>query len=362
MGHRVHTTDSRPRSIAGSRLTLALAAVLAITGFWPPTSAGARPADRGRRGVPVVRLAFSPVAGPDILVDGPRVLLGGRTLIDERTGAQTQIAPPPGCVPIAIGGPWIAAECGIPRPAPYLPEPALYSITTGGWSAVPLAPSIAASCTIDEDCHIRRVGRDWLAIFGGLCNHCAGRTLFQRILTGEARPDPTAATTLPDLSSPTLAAPVCSPLRLPPSTIDDTGAVAATLGRLDFAGRFALATTDSASGPSTTYLEHCGSSLHTFVCHCDTNALGYFHALVANDHVVIWATRTRLGMSSPHLDGLYLPSRRRFQIPLPPALISHGPVYLQLSSRTLYLDNGGGGTSAPNVFSAPAPRRPAARG
>jgi hypothetical protein len=91
-------------------------------------SADARRGESPRRlAVRVRHRAFSPVATMNVLVDGPRVLLGGRTLIDEGTHSQTSVTPPAGCAPVAIGGPWIAATCGIAsHTPPFLPQPELY--------------------------------------------------------------------------------------------------------------------------------------------------------------------------------------------------------------------------------------------
>jgi hypothetical protein len=239
------------------------------------------------------------------------------------------------------------------RTPPFLPRPELYTIATGTWSAVALAPSIAATCAAADDCQIRGVGRHWLAVFEQLCNHCASRTEFQSLATGGVRPDPTAATTLPDLNSPTLANAVCSPLRLPASTTNDAGEVAATLGSLDVAGRFALATSTASDGSGATYLERCGSRLHSFVCRCSPLANASFRAIAANAHVVIWAPPAPFGTAISHLDGLYLPSRRRFLIPLPAAARGRGAEGLQVSSRSIYIENSGNGS---RVFRAPIPR------
>lgn len=236
---------------------------------------------------------------------------------------------------------------------PFLPLPSLYSIADDTWTAVPLAPSIATTCASADFCQISRVGRYWLAVVEQLCNHCASPTVFQSLTTGQVRPDPTAATTLPDLNSPDLATAVCSPLRLPPSTTNDAGDIVRTLGLLDFAGQFALATSTASDGSSTTYLERCASRLHTFVCHCSPSRSGSFRAVVANAHVVIWAPPIAFGSAISHLDGLYLPSRRRFLIPLPAAARARGTEGLLLSSRSLYIENSG---DASKVFRAPSPR------
>jgi hypothetical protein len=146
---------------------------------------------------------------------------------------------------------------------------------------------------------------------------------------------------------------VCSPLRLPASATSDSADVTATLGSLDFAGRFALATSTAADGSSATYLERCASRLHELVCHCGAFGNANFRAVVANARVVIWAPPTPFGSSISHLDGLYLPSRRRFLIPLPAAARGRGVEGLLLSSRSIYIENSG---NASRVFRASSPR------
>jgi len=246
----------------------------------------------------------------------------------------------------------LAAALGVP---PSAMSAALYSMSRGTWTPVALAPSIVATCAAADDCQISGVGRHWLAISEQLCNHCSSPTVFQNLTTGQVRADPTAPTTLPDLSSPTLAAPVCSPLRLPRGTTLAGGERTATFGSLTFAGPFALATagTVSPDGSGAVYLERCGSHLHTLVCHCSALRTGNVGTAVANSRVVIWAPPVRFATPVTHLDGMYLPSRRRFVIPLPTAARARGTEGVQLSSRTLYIRNDGDESHA---FSARSPR------
>jgi hypothetical protein len=342
MTHDRRSTSTRARATSRWAVMLALAAVFGGLVLAPSADARSR----------VRHLAFAPVAATRVLADGPRVLLGDRTLIDERTNAQTSITPPPGCVASTIGGPWIAAGCDLDSrtPADIAPRPALYSIATGTWRAVALAPSIAAFCANAEDCQIRSVGRHWLGIyeqdFGG------SQIVFQNLTSGQVRPDPTASTTLPDLNSATLARTVCSPLRVPPST--EVGHDP-TPGSLIFAGRFAVATTSSL--PSTTSVQRCGSRSRTFVCHCDPGVVGNLRSVAINAHVVIWVPPTPegapLGTAVTHLDGMYLPGRQRFVIPLPPDARGRGTEALLLSSRSLYIQNSSDGS---RMFRARSPR------
>jgi hypothetical protein len=342
MTHDRQSTSTRARATSRWAVILAMAAAVGGLVLAPLADARSR----------VRHLAFAAVAAMRVQADGPHVLLGDRTLIDERTNAQTSITPPPGCVALTIGGPWIAANCGLGSRTPLdiAPRPALYSISAGTWTSVALAPSIAAFCANAENCGIRSVGRHWLGIyeqsFGG------SQIVFQNLTSGQVRPDPTAATTLPDLDAATLAQTVCSPLRVPPST--EVGHDP-TPGSLIFAGRFAVATTSSL--PSTTYVRRCGSRSRTFVCHCNPGMVGNLRSVAINAHVVIWVPPTPegapLGTAVTHLDGMYLPDRQRFIIPLPPAARGRGSEALLLTSRSLYIQNSSDGS---RLFRARSPR------
>jgi hypothetical protein len=335
-------TRSRIATVAALSALAALALALA-------SSADGRPAASSRRSVAVLRLPFHPLGGVNVIAAGRYTLLGGTTLIDESTAARTPLTPPAACHAAAVGAPWVAFDCAA---AGDVPAPELYSIPSAAWTAVALAPGIAATCAAAQDgqgCRITGVGRSWIAIFDGQCYHCRGAVLFQSVATGQTRPDPTAATARPDLDSPTLAARVCSPLRLPPSLVDDAGTQVPALGSLTFSGRYALATSTSADGLTSTYLERCGQHVHTFLCHCSGARSGSFGALAINGSLAVWAPT-----GSTHLDGLYLATRRRFLIPLPAAETAQaGTIDLQLSSRTLYVASS---ASPIAVFAAAAPR------
>jgi hypothetical protein len=165
--------------------------------------------------------------------------------------------------------------------------------------------------------------------------------LFQNIETGRVRSDPTTASTRADLDAPGLAERVCSPLRLP-SYVDPYSR--RTLGALTFEGSFALAGPLSGDGATATYLERCGSPLHELISRTGPVA--------ANARVVVWApTEDPQPLGSAHLDGLHLPSLRRFVIPLPAAIASEGVGAVELSSDHLYVVAGG---ESP-VYRAPSP-------
>jgi hypothetical protein len=354
---QVHRADPQvvPAGLAARVARVAVvAALIAFSALGLADTAAARAVSPSRRpAVPVVQLRFARLGNVGVVINGPLILIGARTLIDERTDVTVTLAPPPGCEAVALGGPYVAANCGGVGPVTaQLPEPELYSIASGKWTAVTLAPRIAALCSEASpySCSISGVGADWISVSTADCDHCAELTLFQNLATGQVSPDPTAVRTLPDLNSSTLASPICSPLRLPPSTLEDAGTESATLGLLDLDGRFGLSTSTTTDGTTTTNLVHCGSHVQTFICHCGTDDDGGFRDIGLNAAVAIWAPRAALGV--PHLDGLSLATRRRFLIDLP-AGVAGGDVGFQLSSRTLYVWNS---ENPAGVFAAPSPQ------
>jgi hypothetical protein len=98
-------------------------------------------------------------------------------------------------------------------------------------------------------------------------------------------------------------------------------------GSLSFYGTFAIS--DEWGGPSSDpnrdhgiYLEHCGSRLHQLI---DPNGW----PLSANEHAVAWT----INGTGREVDGVFLPTRRRFVFNAPSAYVSD----VVLSSRELYV-------------------------
>jgi len=158
---------------------------------------------------------------------------------------RTEVASPAGCGPAAIGGPWLLFSCG----DRYQPQVKLYSLATGAERTL---PSFMTGCdTTDAVCGAiaNGVGTYWVEFGVSPCYHCgSGGPVFQNIQAGQFRgPPPTSASTLIDLSSPSLTRKACSPLR-----VANGGSL------LTFDGSFAIATQPNGE----LFLERCGARLH----------------------------------------------------------------------------------------------------
>jgi hypothetical protein len=145
--------------------------------------------------------------------------------------------------------------------------------------------------------------------------------VFQNITTGRAHANPANVTTVADLNSPDLAEHLCAPVRAPAK------------GMITPDGRFAIA-----RGPTGTFLERCGARLHLAVNN------GQF--LASSPHALFWP-------AGPHgpIDGILLPSLRRFTIPGPPGDL----IFLSISSRHLYVETAAPPAALTRVWSAPLP-------
>jgi hypothetical protein len=353
-----------------ARITHAL--IVAVLACFATAAAAA--ADSGG---PLLRLPFRQLTYPytpgqgvpeatSVRVDGRYTFLSdngdggdGGTLIDERSGTRIQVSRA-GCRPAALGGPWLAFDCGAAAIQ-------LYSLAGHAWTPVTLAPGLAEGCVPPPDfdgqpCRVVDVGRSWIKLAYSVCERqCADPPayLFVNVATGAVGADPSATTTLANLDSPALAQPVCAPLTVPPGAgangePQDLG----QLGPLVFAGRYALATTPAQIGFAATYRERCGSHLHQLLCReC---------AVTANARVALWIGNgcTPAAASRPRLAGIVLASGHRFQVrpPITPTCFAPFPTrppavlaFVKLSSRTVYVgyDDQAGGL---RVFAAPAPR------
>ncbi len=138
--------------------------------------------------------------------------------------------------------------------------------------------------------------------------HCGNASYgFESVQSGRVRSDPTSATTFADLNSPALARKVCSPLRVPKANIgseEDLYRWAARPGTMTFYGGSVMANGRFRDGGTGLFLERCGSYLHRFI---DYDS---YDDVAANAHMVLWQSR------DDQLSGLWLPSLRRFVIPL----------------------------------------------
>ena len=157
-------------------------------------------------------------------------------------------------------------------------------------------------------------------------------------------------TTIPDLSSPSLASNLCSPAHALPIQADE-GTI--MRGPLTVDGNFVLVTGYSCiSGPTNeTYLERCGSRLHRFITTTPPESASL---LASASHVILWPTGTQ------QLGGIFLPSLRRFTLTVPNRLArilatQHAFPEPFLTTRHLYLPVG------QQVWSTPIPVVPPLR-
>jgi hypothetical protein len=286
-------------------------------------------------------------SGPaGVYIDGPYVLLLTRaanfeasgTLIDEHTGTRTSISYP-GCYlpgfnvgdPL-LGGPWLMLDCE-------LGEFELYNLYTGEWKAVVPDPGIVSygnGCSGGAPyCgeSVTGFGADWIE-WEEHCRYCDDTYLFQNIDTGQVQTLPgwrVRGRVIPDLDSPFLAQTLCAPLTVPAGQPPIPGAPP-EVGAVSFYGSFAIA-----SSGVENVVERCGSRLKLTVGNGNQLPLG------ASSHAIVWPA----GSKSRRLDGLFLPSLRRFVIATSP---STGPYEVVLSSGELYVIDQGG-----RVFATPAP-------
>jgi hypothetical protein len=336
---------------SGSRLVVAIVSVLvALSGASVTASA------HQRKPRPLVLHPRFHVVGSGtdgVYIDGPFVLLmnvaanfeASGTLIDEQTGTETSVSYP-GCylpefnIWDPVGGPWLMLFCGQANQAFSGFE--LYDLYTGEWQAVVPDPGIIS---YGNNCSggapycgsgVMGFGADWIE-WEEHCRYCDYTYLFQNIDTGQVQSLPgwqVGGRITPDLDSASLAHPLCLPLTVPAGLPPIPGAKP-EVGSVSFYGSFAIASSGTGD-----VLERCGSRLKL--------AVGSGNEPVgASSHAIVWAA----GSNRHRLDGLFLPSLRRFVIPTGPSI---SPWKAVLSSGELYVFGGSG-----QVFATPAPTQPA---
>ncbi|HEX3975719.1 MAG TPA: hypothetical protein VHW96_05610 [Solirubrobacteraceae bacterium] len=227
------------------------------------------------------------------------------TLIDELTGQRTRVATPAGC-PAPVGGQDFLGDTWLLVPCPHS-SMNLYALATGQWTAVSIPAVCRRRFGRGPSCLPAAVGTDWIK-YDEERGNLGDRWLFQNIVTGAVRNDPTNAHTQPDLDSPLLINPVCAPLRVPSEASQNT---------LERDGRFAILQTDTGI-----FLEHCATHLHELL----TDATPSVTAAPAE---VMWVSRPMRP-----LDGVLLPSRRRFTMSRPPGALLDD---VEISARHIYV-------------------------
>jgi hypothetical protein len=211
----------------------------------------------------------------------------------------------PSCQAVAVGGGWLRYGCWSADFS--TPTWKLYGLASGQWRTLPHTPPCDPS-----ECPATplAVGSQWVEYTVSCGPHCAASTQFENIYTGQAAPSnlsaygPGSRENL-DLDSPTLLQKLCAPLRVP--SYRSLGGPYDVPGTLTFYGPFAVAQTLDGAGNSVNRLERCGSSLHQTL-----SALG---TPEGNSHLLVW-WQNPLGV----LRGLFLPSRRPFELTVPSGL------------------------------------------
>jgi hypothetical protein len=267
----------------------------------------------------------------------PLTPFSGGVLINEQTGMRRSV-PRSDCFAIAVSaGRWVLFVCYGSSAGNYQ----LYSIPHRSWRPV------AAPARANPDA----IGAYWIEYFAV----DSGTYVFHNIKTGTLRTLSTwrpGGTTIPDLSSPSLARRLCSPLRVPADWTPYAQWSAYPYneklhaGRVTVDGRFAVV--EGTSPPTSTgvvtgyaYVERCGSRVRKPTS----------QEFVANAHAIIAPG----GGTAATLSGWLLPS-------LTPVTIS-APGYNQgvygddtsiaLSSHSLYLWD-----SLDDALVAPTPALP----
>jgi hypothetical protein len=254
-------------------------------------------------------------------------------VIDEQTGTRADVSYP-GChldeFPTwdLVGGPWLMLFCD--RAGQWDGGFELYNLYTGEWRAVVPDPTITSfDCGMPSYCGVTVAGfgADWIEWQTVPCRYCTATYQFQNIDTGQVQSLPgwrSGGRIIPDLDSQSLARTLCPPLTAPPPGV-----------ALSFYGSFAIV---------GDVLERCGSRLKLAVGNRN------YPGVSANSRAVVWSQ----GPNSRRLDGLFLPSLRRFVIATTPSASPYDYGFA-LSSGELYVIGGSQlGASGP-VFATPAP-------
>lgn len=249
------------------------------------------------------------------------------TLINELSGQRRRVAMPSGC-PDPVGGQDILGDTWLLVPCPHY-SMELYSLATGQW-ATQSSPAVCRhKVGKGPTCTPAAVGTNWIK-YDENSVHLGDRWLFQNIVTGAVRSDPTNAHTLPDLDSPLLTEAVCPPLRVPSDKTQNT---------LELDGRYAVL-----SNRSGIFLEHCATHLRRLLT---DHALG----VTVGPDEIMWMPRP-----NRPLEGVFLPSRRRFSVAVPRGAEIE---FLVIGARHLYvLGQAGRGNTLAGVgvvWSAPLP-------
>jgi hypothetical protein len=252
--------------------------------------------------------------------------LGARSgiVVDTASGVRTTLSFPSGCSPGAMGGPWLAFGCSAGA-GQRVPPAELYDLTSGRWQPLPVNPAIDF-CTYEQRCTLSpaAIGTRWVEWSVSVaCEHCAPLAWFQDLSNGaldKFKAWTGGGTVIPDLGSPSLAATLCKPLRVPPPEFPSFQTVP---NSLTFYGQFAVAgATPVPNASAAHYFERCGSRRRHQIP---------APSVVGSTRFIMWPKPPPFGK----LEGVLLPGLRQFVSPSPPRM--GFPVQMALASPHLYL-------------------------
>jgi hypothetical protein len=291
---------------------------------------------------------FKRIAGSGLLSGSGYVAVYGSMpgqvrLINTSTG-QWVTTEQPGCTPDAVGGYWLAMTCG----TGYSKTDRLYDIPLN--RTVPFTgPCATGSCD-----GIAAVGMQWIALTPP-CSQpgkCPSTFQFENLKTRVTRRDPTNATTVADLDSRRLAAPVCRPITVPRDNQSIEDGTYPGWGSVTRQGDYRIE-----AGGAGVFLQRCGTRARTFLTFtpgwggCAARAC----APTSNTRMVVWQS------AAGRLSAVFLKGLHRFQITVPATVdpytqqlkyVRADPYKLALAANTLYLQ-----TPSGTVWAARSPAR-----
>jgi hypothetical protein len=262
-------------------------------------------------------------SGPFMLASlakpGPQACASRFLLIDDRTGKRTVLRPGGYTTVVSFGAPWILFDHNL--------RFELYNIATKRWRPL----GCDGGCQPDGT-FAYALGTNWLEFIveghqdcgDGIHFECGPETYaFYNLRTHRVRHGlPQTSTRIDDLDWPTLVRKLCSPLRVPKD------------GSLTLERRVGVLTSRTGS-----FLERCGSQGHMPIDVHASDAPGGL--LLTSSSTVLWQLLTPVGFWTGPINGVWLPSLRRFTALLPSSIDPTAALPV-LDARRLYVVDGHG--------------------
>jgi hypothetical protein len=285
--------------------------------------------------------------------------------MNDQTGVAKQLSPPnQTCSSVtALAGPWLMFRC-FATSDPQMVE--LYSVRSGRWTTIDYSQNTREVCgpappQTDSGCSVTPVdvGARWIEFsistpYGDCEMGCVSGFGFRNLATGawrETSSSPPASApplyyatldgldsrTMLDLDSPSLTQRVCSPVHLPRDGELVVTPQNSVISPVAFYGRFALLGNPYSQVRAAPKLEKCGSRPQS----------RFLWPESGNSRLIIW----RPGQGD-QLDGMFLPSQRRFLSTLDGLLPPSQGGFIVGPRHILAVDNSG------HVWATPLPRPP----